>query len=256
MDSAITTAIISAGLAAVISAMGYIFKARIEIKKSSRLVLYYLMEIRYAINTNLIDPEPIYKTYMEEMTKGLSNRGIPVEMEGFGALVEAMVYSHLSDVVSSIRVDIEEHLITSYEDALKKLASEKPILAYRLRGKDRMMKVAKMTTEYADNLDESVLKELASGPLGSILSEFSKNKKGEARDDIADFLDSDILTLAWACGIIDYIKCRVALKKTSRLHRDFVFTDVDELIDKAVDALKLIAQAQVEGLGRKESEAT
>ncbi|AYF85640.1 hypothetical protein D6Z43_27660 [Pseudomonas sp. DY-1] len=230
--------------AAFLSSVGYLLKARVELKRSARLVLYYLMEIRYTINTTLIDPNSFYEGFMREVNKVFEARGIPVADPVIAELVEAAVYAHLSNMVGSIRMEIDEGLLVGYEESLKLLACEKPVLAYQLRGKERIQEAASHTIQYTEKLEKEIIPDISTGKVQDFLLSFSRSKKGESLNEVADMLDGDILMLAKNCGFLEYIKCKRALKKTSRLHENFDFSGIDEFLDTMMDSLKVFAQAQ------------
>lgn len=232
--------------AALLSAAGYLWRVRLEAKKSARKVLYYLLEIRYAINTSLIDPRHMYDRYMNEMIAEFSSRKIALRREDLDEKVGSHIFQYLVNVTESLAVKIDQKIIAPYEEALLDLAEVNPVLAYRLRGKERFQVFLSHSNNYSKEMDSDVLpgllKDLEHGKEEIIRLGRAASK--ESMSDLATVLDDEILLVARSCGWLDYVKSRKAL----RFHVDQVaFIDTSDLkgfIDQCMEIITTASASQ------------
>jgi len=225
--------------AALLSAIGYLWRVRLEAKKSARKVLYYLLEIRYAINTSLIDPRHMYDKYMNDMIAEFSSRKIVLRREDLDEKVGSHIFQYLVNITESLAVNIDQNIIAPYEEALLDLAEVNPVLAYRLRGKERFQFFLSHSSSYSEEMDSDVLpkllKDLEHGK--EEIMRLGRAATKESMSDLATVLDDDILLVARSCGWLDYAKCRKAL----RFHIEQVaFIDTSDLkgfIDQCMEVI-------------------
>lgn len=246
MDVETIIALGGVALAALLSAVGYLWRVRLEAKRSARKVLYYLLEIRYAINTSLIDPRHMYDKYMDEMIAEFSSRKIALRREDLDERVGAYIFQYMVNITESLAVKIDQKIIAPYEDALLDLAEVNPVLAYRLRGKERFQIFLSHSNSYSKEMDSDVLpgllKDLEHGKEEIIRLGRAATK--ESMSDLAAVLDDEILLVARSCGWLDYVKCRKAL----RFHVDQVaFIDTSDLkgfIDQCMEIITTASASQ------------
>lgn len=216
MDVQALAPTVGIAFAALISAVAYLYKNRMESKRSARKVLYYLLEIRYSINTSLIDAKIIYDQYINQCLELLPTKGITIDREQLESLIGKYILEHLVNITESIKTDIDEAILTPYEQALLKLSETNPILAYRLRGKERIQHAIAHTTSYCNVLETEVFPSLpnTTDGINNAIKKYSKSQKNDAFDGIENTFNDEILMVAKNCGFFDYIKCKKILRKS------------------------------------------
>lgn len=219
-------------IAALISSFGYLFKTRVETKKSARKVLYLLLEIRYAILNSLFDPEDATKSYFEHFYKRFKDKGFPVGPSEIEGPMQDIVQTHFKNIVSSMKTDIHEKLLAPFEEALLEFATVKPVLAYRLRGKEKLESVILHTNNYSQNYEEQISKEIDQDWLKEILFSNFDDLKEKSISELISLLDEDITLLAKHCGAFDYRECKQVLLNKKIESNKYDFSELDGFMDK------------------------
>lgn len=223
-------------IAAALASIGYLYRMRIEQKKSFRKVLYFLLEIRNSVLANLFDPETAAKQYFEHIESKLSAFGntSPIEIP---EQIRMMIVEHFRSVVSTQATDIKARLLAPFEQALLEMASINPTLAYRLYGKEKVMELVDHTRRYESEVVRSFTQDLPE-TIGPILRETSVKQTKSALHEISALLDDDIRLLAANCGIRERFQCWRILKKNleyrNKIDFDELDTGIDELIREVV----------------------
>jgi hypothetical protein len=219
-------------IAALISSFGYLFKTRIETKKSARKVLYLLLEIRYAIINSLFDPEDATKLYFEHFYKRIRDKGFPVEASEIEYPIKNIVQPYFQNIITSMKTDIHENLLAPFEETLLEFSTVKPVLAYRLRGKEKLESVILHTNNYRQDYEESISKEIDQDWIKDILFSHSNELKEQSLAELIALLDDDITLLAKHCSIFDYRECKQVLSNKQIGLNEYDFSELDVFIDK------------------------
>ena len=240
MDIENVLALAGITLAALLSAFGFFWRNRIEIKKSTRKVLYYLLEIRYAIHTSLIDPAHIYKKYIQDMTSILEARDVEIDLDELNRVIAPAITQYLINISDSVRVNIDEKILIPYEAALLELATINPVLAYHLKDKEKIQDLLNHNKNYVSHLNTELLPNLFSGfERGKeALAELGLSRHEKNSRELSAELDKDILKVSRSCGLIDYLRCRHALKRSAVKTSTIDTSDLNDFIDECFNALK------------------
>lgn len=218
-------------ISAMLSSVGYFFKTRVETKRSARKVLYLLLEIRYAIMSSLFDPEDAAIAYFEHLFKRIKEKGLPIEPSEVEGPTLNLVEIHFENIISTLRTNIHEKLLAPFEEALSEFATVKPVLAYRLRGKEKLETLITHTNNYLEIYEEKILEEIEQEWLQDALVSNSYKLKEESTSELIDLLDEDIILLSKYCGFVDYRECKQALQKKVSPQK-YDFSELDAIIDK------------------------
>lgn len=231
---------LSIAFAALISAFAYLYKNRMESKRSARKVLYYLLEIRYSINTSLIDPNAIYEQYISQCLETLSKRIGIINREQLELLVGKYIHEHFVNIAEPIRTEIDERILIPYEQSLLELAEVDPITAYKLRGKERIQEAITHTQKYSKTLESEILPNLpfANDNMNSALKEFSTSQHNDALNGIENCFNDQILMVAKSCSFVDYLKCKKILKSSIDQSSDIDFSELTNLLDELLEIYK------------------
>lgn len=239
---ATVVAVFGTFVAAAMASIGYLYRMRVEQKKSLRKVLYFLLEIRNSVLAKLFDPEAAAQQYFEHMAGRLKSRGIPSEME-IPDEMRRMIVDHFRNVVSLQCTDIEARLLTPFQDALLEMATINPTVAYRLYGKEKITNLVSHTRRYEAELARMLDPDVPEVVGRTMRETLTKTMSGAAQE-LSSLLDQDIRLLAKACGLRDYFQCRRILKQDLTNRNRLDFADLDSFFDEVIDDLVASVIAQ------------
>lgn len=216
---------------AVLSSAGYFYKNRLEGKKSARKVLYLLLEIRQAVHVSMFDPEEATQEYLEYCTKRLREKGTEIDFELLGPTYREMIESHFVNVSQAMKTDIEARLISPFEQALSELSGISPVLAYRLRGQEKLELLAKVTSAYTVSARSKLESIVENEIIISVLEQAGSNTKNMALDKISNHMDNEILILSKHCGWLDWYQCKKLINNDAFVRGEHDFSDLDATMD-------------------------
>lgn len=217
-------------VAAALASTGYLYRMRVEQKKSFRKVLYFLLEIRNSVLVKLFDPEAAAEQYFRHMEGRLKIHGTCTAFE-IPEEVRQMIVDHFRNIVAAQCTDIETRLLAPFEEALLEMAAINPTLAYRLYGRENVMTLIDHTRRYESEVLRA-LNQNVPGVIGQTMRETSAKVKNSALNELSVFLDNDIRLLARACGIQDRLRCRSILKKNLIQQNQIDFDALDTFFDQ------------------------
>lgn len=236
-------AILGTVVAAVLSSAGYLYRVRTDQKKSLRKVLYLLLEIRHAVISRFFDPEAATKEYLAEATKRLSARGIKSDTDEIPAAYRELISAHFTNVITSLRSEVDERLLVPFEEALLEMATVAPALAFQLRGREKLESVIGHTKHYESQLSGKLEVDIPE-PFRKLMLEASSGLKEEALEDIYETLNKDVMLLAKACGRRDRDECKKIIKKGPSPKQHLDLDDLDALIDSLISTITTAVNAE------------
>jgi len=172
-------------VAALLSSAGYLYRSRLEGKKSARKVLYLLLEIRYAIKAALFDVDEISARYISHYVNRMQEKGLPIKQEEMEAMILGIIKSHLENVISALKTDVKTRLLPPFEEALMELAAVAPVLAYQLRGKEKVEVLVDLTRSYIADVDSKIISKIEVNWMKSALSDASKAQQSNALSEVS-----------------------------------------------------------------------
>lgn len=229
------------GIAAILGGIGYILRLHGERLSTRRSVLFYLLEIRYRIESQISDPETAAENYLKECREHLLKKNIPedfIKPEELLPLINQLFTSIFDD----LKRQLDQELMTPFHHAVIKLSGENPILAYRLYGLNSIEKVIasqkgafSSISDHPDFKDEPAFKAVMPAELRRV--------RNSGIQDLTGDLDTLIKDVAKTCSIIDRIKTHQILKKrkiTTEINlADFdIKQALDEIFSNIEKALK------------------
>ena len=237
MDTKILITLLSISASALIGSLSYFFHNRLNSKKKLRAVLYHLLQLRHAIQVTLINPQKMTDDYIKFSTEKLNKLGIPIEKEVLEANIQDGIYEYFNNISIALKTDIKVQILPPLENSLLELGSIDPVLAFSLRGKEKIEEVINHTTSYSESVVEPEITKLQKEFSGSIFSDTTKKHKNIAIKEIMEVIDDDILYLSKRCGLFDHIKCKGLLKKSIPLESHNDFSDMDSLLEEFMSNL-------------------
>lgn len=232
-----------AGLAfaALLSSIGYFYRGRIESKRSARKVLYLLLEIRYALSVSLFNADKAKDEYIRHYTDRLKEKGIDVNYEDIDAKIGSVVADHFNSLAKTAKTDIAERLINPFEEALSELSQISPVLAYRLRGKEKLELIAKLNSSYLDSFKVDFVEGLEAEWAKKTMVEFAKDMENAALKKLSGNLDQEVTILSKRCGWKDKYECKSVLSVKFGEFDKETFLELDKLIDALQEKMTVAA---------------
>lgn len=230
----------AAGLlaAAFLSSLGYLYKVRRESKQSARRVLYLLLEIRYSVRLAAIRPDEIKTKLVYAIARALEQKGIPAFPSDFDETVKTAAVGHIIEISEAAKTDIHERLVEPFEQALSEYSLSSPTMAFRLRGKQKIDHLIKITSDYAKSTAKNNINNLVKDE--SLRAVALKNLEKERKatiESISSDLDRDIKRLALKCSPMDYLQTILLLKKTEGAIGDSIYHHINSLASELADEI-------------------
>lgn len=222
-------------LAALLASAGYIFKTRQETRRSVRKVLYCLLELRSALSSYRLDAndatDKFIKCAMQRMADrwGMSATDCTDE-------VRTILANHFSNMILALRPEIDETLIEQLESALLEMAQSHPILAFRIRGKEKLEAALSLTKTYHETVHANVIAGINDELAKEKISNVGRAFEADVIDHAIKRLNEDILQVAWTSGIFHYLRCRFS-PSLGELVLDF--SEVNDIVDVLMNQLAL-----------------
>lgn len=219
--------------AAIFAAIGYWYKSQREHKKSTRKVLYLMLELRHAIMAGVFDPEKATDEYFRHSVANSKKKGLDLDPAQITDDLRAMVTEHFENIRAAQQVDFGK-ILPALDQALLEMACQNPVLAYRLRGKEKLEKLISHTRDYQTKFASNMEKELGKTLIGSVMLETMAEMSNDAFRDICQKLDNDVLLLARDGGVVDYWKCKRALVSGLNYDNQYDFQELDKFMEKLI----------------------
>ncbi len=221
----------SVAISAFVAACAYWAKTRHERRRATRTALYYLLELHYLVHRLLVvakaGPEPLVR----QITAALKKHGRPVTdaeseeaTKGFQPLIQVFIQTRLDE----LSVETRE----PFAKALADLAKEDPILAFKLRGRDKLLTLSQ-------NLQSMMQKASLQAP-ASVAGMDAYILKEAASD-----LDHALKTTAWRCDIFTHVLVWLRLRKVAFNKPGELEEFYEELAEQAVAAMKAAERPKI-----------
>jgi hypothetical protein len=224
-------------LASVLSAGAYFYKVRVEAQKSTKKSLYYLLEIRYFILTSLFDPEKATEAYLEHYSEHLSAKGIRLTRQDFEDSLVDLIRGHFENIITTLKAKVENDLVQPYEESLLELATINPVLAYSLKGREKLGELLSQAKSYSESVPENINIPEGMEWLTDMMPDISTEMSGKAVEESLSQLEDDITALAKTCGRHTYKNTKEMLKKRLAFDDKDTFSELDSYMDHVIEKM-------------------
>lgn len=239
--NALLISLVGIALPALLSAAGYYLKLRDERLRTRRQALFFLLEIRHSLLVDMFDPKDATDQYIKHGEKYLSGKGIP-NQQPYPEPVHDLICGHFQQLLDIKRAEFETDVAAPYTQVLGELAKEAPVLAYKLKGKERLSQFVSAQNDY----EESVLNALPF-PL-ELRTRFMAGQlrrlKRSGQEELLAEVDDSIRSVALGCGPVAYVHCILLLRKKVSTKIDFAALGLDREFDSILKALIEHVQAE------------
>ncbi|MFS2036993.1 hypothetical protein ACEN8I_23415 [Polaromonas sp. CT11-55] len=191
---------------AFLAALAYWAKTNHERRRMTRTVLYYLLELHHVVNRVNMAMSSIESVLMAEMRRSLSTHGLTFNeddeketMKLALPYIARFAYGEIEGAVTEGSGD--------FNKALTDLARENPVLAFRLRGRDR---VAVLGAKLEDFVQAASAQSGQANPTDDEFAHFNQVFLKLSAEE----LKSAIRATAWGCDLITHFKVWRLLRAT------------------------------------------
>ncbi len=233
--------IVGLALAAILSSIGYLYRGWFESKRNARKVLYLLLEIRYALSASFFNASAAKEEYIKHYYDTLINKGFNLEIEDLEVQIGTIVEGYFFNLAKASKTDIEERILKPFEDALSNLSQISPVLAYRLRGKEKLELIAKLNSSYIASLNCDFAELVSEELIKDALLNFAQDMEKEALHQMSKNLDEEIVLLSKHCGWLESRRCKKVLSSKFGDFDQGALSELDSLIDKLLGNLAVAA---------------
>jgi hypothetical protein len=227
--------LIGISLGAFLSGMGYYLKVKSERLKTKKNVLYHLLEIRSLIKSEYVNPGEISNAYFDYCEdyfsrKGLLDSGKPSEE------MKSVIEAHVKSLTETMKPKMDIDFIRSFEKSISALSLDHPVLAFKLRGRDKIEKILAAQSIYVENLNI-----FFDSNTPEDIKEASKNHAGnlnyEVIEELIKDMDHDIRNVSSKCGPVTWLLVRKILKQSKKNAIIFKPEEMDPVFDKFISVL-------------------
>ncbi|MDP4489912.1 hypothetical protein QDG88_18535 [Pseudoalteromonas piscicida] len=210
----LASSLIGITLASLISSIGYFSRSSIDKKKSARIVLYMLFEIRHVIKVKLSSPRSEREIFLDRYKSQLRSIKINGDLDFLDHTLGPVVESHTSSIIETSVGDTLERIRTPFEDALKDLAQIHPILAFKLKGIDKLLDTSVSSVRIFEELRVA-----STNPPPELLG-IIQSAESELKKQVISEVDDCIVAVAKRCSRRDRVNSKKLL--------DIKDEDIDE----------------------------
>jgi len=223
--------------------IGYLYKVWAERVKSRKLVLFYLLEIHYVLKTLPLKTDGLAKQYVAHCEGLFEKAGLSITDESVSSINRFVpsIQDYFDELGSALRTTLDQKFEVAFEGALESLAKDHPVLAYRLKGRMCLEKMAHAVKSYSvvlNSMPEATENEL----IGDVVKEQIELSVGKAFSEILDEITSDIKKVSRGCGVLTAWRCHKIINKKIELEDDFSSHGLEEEFDSYMK--KIIEGAQ------------
>lgn len=236
MDSKIIAAIIGVGgvsVGALLGGLGYYLKSRNETQQTIKLVLYHLLELRHLLKSSYADPKEITEEYLNYCMTFFQKRGMTDEGK-FPEALKTLIEKHFADLLSAMKPRIDGGFIHSYEDALKELCKTDPVLAFKLRGRERISEILEVQSEYIESVTADV-QVASSNDFNQLLQKQMDDAGSKVLLELIQDIDNEISLVAWKCSPLTWAKCTLLTLKKTKPVLNFKEAGLDNMLEEIVN---------------------
>ncbi|EWS52965.1 MULTISPECIES: hypothetical protein [unclassified Methylibium] len=220
-------------LSALIAALSYRGKIRHERRRSTRTVLFYLLEVHHFLSRGVLSISTFPKQYIDRIVGLLSERGISVS-EAEASCLPAQIQAALRLLMQSELTKLSAAISEPFQAALRELSRDDPVLAFDLRGKEAVSGISDLfealggKTIQPDMIADDIAK-------ASALMCFLDD---QMRSMAAAEVERCIRSTAWRCDLVTHYRVRRHLQKASSLRcLEEISPDVSALIVALADQI-------------------
>lgn len=200
-------------IAVLPASIAFWVKLRTESLAGRRLVVSYLLQIRHAIICSTLTSEKLLTGFDDVFERLCTKYGLDAqEHAGTIQKLRAIVASMYEQTVQTLLPDLGDEFWADFEQALKALRKEEPLLAFQLVGWEKDLAFLKINQSYASQfteMDEIRNVEFVKDILGQHLNQ----EHGTQYAEITSQLEVLLRAVAKSAGLWTYVSVILYLRK-------------------------------------------
>lgn len=232
-----TLGILGAALSSLIAAIGYYVKLRHERLRTTRTVLYHLLEMRHQLATAQYMTGKFLPDYLLACRKALNAQGTQISTSE-GDEIERLGREHFRVFAVAQLERLRDDVFKPYRDALDILAKDDPLLAYQLKGKELFVAPTETSSQLL-SLPAVMRAGVGDGDSVAMNALMANLVEDIIRESTLEDIGDAIRMVALECGLLTYIQIRILLWRNSHMERPPAFEKrvgaaLSKIIDRAV----------------------
>jgi hypothetical protein len=224
--------VLGGAVSAVIAAISYWAKTRHERRRATRTALYYLLEAHHLVRRINFATNHFLNELRAAFVAGgvaITDAELTSVTEQMTPLMRGFMQAPLEELSTEIRAP--------FATALADLAKEDPVLAFELRGRDKLLLLSQnIDAMVSQALTQAV--EIGDGERSATRSNFD----AFLLDTAASELESAIRSTAWKCDLVTHIRVKLLLTRTARNEVGKLREFVADMVKKLVSTVKVSPQ--------------
>lgn len=227
-------AVVATVVAKGLDYFGYIGRRSAERDEALNEMTFLLLEARQVVRSlNSTEVKAGVETYLKMVEVEVGIGPMPNEIRAQASqYIENAIFSiALQKVRSSF-----EGLKASYLPTAQRIAKFRPVLAYRLNGREQILEVFELLDRHISDWNVKF-----SEPPEEMKAEFVARTKNLALDDLLGDIEEDVLKVAWAAGPTPWLRVKRFLQEKKRGSSET--EKLQPMIRDLVQMLKEMAQA-------------
>ncbi len=222
-------------LGAFFSGLGYFLKERAERLKTKNHILFHLLGIRNSIKSEYVDPNELARDYLNYCREYFKRKGIP-DPDNVPEELRVLVESHFKNTVKAVKPVLDVDFIKSFEEAVYSLSFEHPVLAFKLRGSERVDGIIAAQNQYLSNFD-AVFDVDAPEIVKRTASTHVTELNYKVIEDLIKDIDNDIALVSASCGLLVRFAVRKIIRETAKVKLNFEELGLDVAMDEFLSVL-------------------
>ncbi|MBK6267102.1 hypothetical protein JKA74_18805 [Marivirga sp. S37H4] len=195
-------------------------------RKIKKLVLYNLLGVNLILNQlnneeeiDIISTKVLLKYPAKDQTEELKESLFKFYQSFYNDFIRNIVIKKLADIK------------LTYSTSIEKLASIKPVIAYRLHGKTEIIETLDSIESYYGNFLEKSTE--SSEETEDIISFFKSNVISEVIANTISDLEREIRLIAFSVGFVTWFKIFLSFRSDKNRIRSERIKRIDQLFEKA-----------------------
>lgn len=239
-------------LSAVMASVGYLYKQSFERRRTTRVTLYYLLEMYHRMSKWTYALSSFNEDYLREVDNYLVKKGLRLqvaERDQIKTVLLTTIKAELQSQLEELLKDFGEPYLAS----LALLAKDDPFLAFELKGKESMLDIVVPLDRFFRNAGEwDVLTKDQSARLAK--EALDQQVRGVALEEMR----LAVRKTAWRAGFTLWLKCVWSMRNNSQSGlplniQDFIAPLLDRIpfqtaVDRPMDA---VAASQSDAMNQK-----
>lgn len=222
--------LIGIALGALFGGVGYYLKSRVERLRNKKMVLYHLLEFRHQILSSYANPKDFANEYFNICNSYLKKIGLRSE-EGIPEVIREAIEVFICKLLVARKPNIDQVFIQSYEESLKNLCGIDPVLAFKLRGMERLHEIINIKEQYIADFNES-LRINAPVQIYEFIDRETKQAGYDSTGELLKIIENDVLAVAWSCSFFTWLRCCQIFREKSRSLIDLKQIGIEEALEQ------------------------